>query len=102
MRLYAELQRRFPSSAEAKLSHVSMGKLLLSVGKFADAERKFSDYLAAGGGPLSEEAWVGEAQSFRGQGRAADERRAWRELLQRFPSSVYAQRARQQLAEADP
>ena len=100
--LYAELERKFPRSDEARLSHVSVGKLLLSNGSVAEAERHFRAYLTSGGGALAEEALVGRAQSLRALGRAAEESQVWQELLKRFPASVYATRARQQLAEAEP
>jgi TolA-binding protein len=100
--LYAELERKFPRSEEARLSHVSVGKLLLSNGGVAEAERHFRTYLGGGGGALAEEALVGRAQSLRALGRAVEERQVWQELLKRFPASVYATRARQRLAEAEP
>lgn len=99
--LYADLDRMFPRSEEARLAHVSAGKLLLSMGKAADAERHFRLYLNEGG-ELAEEAMVGRAQTLRLLGRTSDERQVWQELLQRFPSSVYTSRARQRLAEAEP
>jgi TolA-binding protein len=99
--LYADLDRTFPRSEEARLAHVSAGKLLLSMGKAADAERHFGLYLKEGG-ELAEEALVGRAQTLRLLGRLSDERQVWQELLQRFPSSVYSSRARQRLAEAEP
>jgi tetratricopeptide (TPR) repeat protein len=99
--LYAELDRTFPRSDEARLAHVSAGKLLLSMGKALDAERHFRLYLK-GGGELAEEALVGRAQALRTLGRVSDERQVWQELLTRFPSSVYATRARQRLVEPEP
>jgi TolA-binding protein len=100
--LYAELERRFPRSEEARLSHVSVGKLLLAQGNVVEADRHFATYLNGGAGALTEEALVGRAQSLRALGRGADERVVWQDLLRRFPASVYAQRARQRLAEAGP
>jgi TolA-binding protein len=98
---YARLQRKFPASDEARLSHVSLGKLLLGSGRAQEAERQFSMYLAAGGRELAEEAWVGRAESLERLGGAAEERRSWQRLLQDFPASVYAARARQRLEELE-
>src|SRR5262249_22159891 len=52
--LYAQLQSAFPSSDEARVSHVSMGKLLLDAGRASEAERQFAHYLALGRGELAE------------------------------------------------
>ena len=67
--LYTKLQTKFPGSDEARLSHVSLGKLLLSSGKAADAERQFALYVAAGSRELVEEALVGRAESLQRLGR---------------------------------
>jgi TolA-binding protein len=96
-RLYAALIAEHPSSDEAGLSRVSLGKLLLAAGEAKAAEREFRRYLESGGGQLSEEALVGQAQSLGRLGRADDERGAWERLLQAHPSSVYAVQARQRL-----
>jgi TolA-binding protein len=97
--LYAGLQAGFPDSDEARLSRVSLGKLLLASGGALEAERQFSLYLAQGGRELAEEALVGRAESLDRLGRPAEERQAWQKLLESFPSSVYAARARQRLEE---
>lgn len=97
--LYAGLQAKFPSSDEARLSHVSLGKLLLSSGRTADAEKQFSLYIAAGGRELAEEALVGRAQSLQRLGRAGEERQTWQTLLRDAPAGIYAARAKQRLDE---
>jgi TolA-binding protein len=97
-RLYAELIRHEPSSDEAHVAHVSLGKLLLTQGQFADAEREFRRYLSAGGGPLSEEALFHRAESLAKLGRAAEERQAWQALLSAFPDSLYVARAKERLS----
>lgn len=99
--LYTELEQRFPGSEEARLSYVSLGKLLLASGRAAEADRKFAAYLAGGGRALAEEALVGRAQSLRQLGRTGEERRIWQTLLREFPSSVYAAQARRRLTELD-
>jgi TolA-binding protein len=96
--LYLRLEHDFPASDEAILSHVSLGNLLLAMGRAAEAERQFASYL--GGHPaLAQEALVGRAESLAALGRTVDERAVWHALLHDHPSSVYASRAKLRLAE---
>jgi TolA-binding protein len=96
--LYAELQRRFPGSDEARVSHVSLGRLLLDHGMSAEAIAQFDDYLAsAGDGSLGPEALVGEAHALEASRRGDEARAAWRRLLAVYPASVYAPEAKQRL-----
>jgi 3-methyladenine DNA glycosylase/8-oxoguanine DNA glycosylase len=46
---------------------------------------------------LKEDVLSARAQALNRLGRTADEGRAWRELLERFPLSVHAERARERL-----
>jgi TolA-binding protein len=94
--LYLRLESEFPASPEAQLAHVSLGKVLLSMGRGSEAEQQFAVYLRAGGA-LAEEALVGRAQSLARLGRGEDERRVWATLIRKFPSSVYAAEARSRL-----
>lgn len=96
-RLYSELIQKYPSSDEARLAQVSLGKLLLSEGKSREAEREFSRYLAGGQGPLAEEALVSQAQSLERLERVSEERAAWQRLVSEHPNSVYAAQARERL-----
>jgi TolA-binding protein len=96
---FLELERRFPDSEEARLARVSLGKLLLDTGDADQALRQFDEYLGARSGALAEEALVGRAQALGRLGRAVEEERVWRDLLSRYPRSVYAARARQRLDE---
>ena len=96
-RSYAQLIEKHPSSDEAGLARVSLGKLLLAAGEARGAEREFKRYLAAGGGQLAEEALVGQAQSLGVMQRASEERQAWQRLLASYPTSVYAAQAKQRL-----
>jgi len=96
--LYLRLEHDFPASEEAHVAHVSLGKLLLAMGRASEAEQQFASYL--GGRPaLAQEALVGRAQSLAVLGRAGEERRVWQVLLHDYPSSIYAGRAQQRLAE---
>jgi len=100
-RLYGQLIATHPSSDEAGLARVSLGRLLLAAGDARGAERELRRYLASGGGQLQEEALVGQAQSLGLLGRTGEERAAWKRLLEAHPRSVYAAQAKQRLAELD-
>ena len=94
--LLNELQSKFPGSAQAHVSLVSLGKLLMQRGMPDAALQRFSSYLATSG-PLEEEALVGRAQALAMLGRAIEERNTWERLLARFPGSVYAGSARKRI-----
>jgi TolA-binding protein len=96
-RTYSELIARYPSSDEARLARVSLGKLLLAKGNPSDAEHEFDQYLKGGHGQLTEEALVSRAQSLQKLERAGAERRTWQALLAEYPDSVYAAEARRRL-----
>jgi TolA-binding protein len=96
--LYAQLIHQAPSSEEAHVARVSLGKLLLVQGQYAESERAFRQYLTAGGGPLSEEALFNRAECLGKLKRARDETSAWRALLAAFPDSLYASRAKERLS----
>jgi TolA-binding protein len=99
--LYLRLEREFPASDEAHLAHVSLGNLLLDMGRAREAEQQFASYL--GGRPaLAQEALIGRAQSLAALGQTDEERRVWTELLHDYPGSVYAARAKQRLAQLAP
>lgn len=96
-RLYSELIQKYPTSDEARLAQVSLGKLLLAEGKSKEAEREFSQYLAGGQGQLAEEALVSQAQSLERLKRGPEERAAWQRLVSEHPNSVYAAQANERL-----
>lgn len=96
-RIYSELIDRFPSSDEAGLARVSLGKLLLASGDPSDAERQFGQYLKGAPGQLAEEALVNRAESFQKMGRTKAEQTTWQRLLAEYPNSVYAAEARRRL-----
>ncbi|MEM9188730.1 MAG: tetratricopeptide repeat protein [Myxococcota bacterium] len=96
--LYRQLQRRYPRSARARTSRVSLGRLFLRSGRAQAALQQFDGYLAASpSGSLAETALVGKARANAQLGRHAASRGAWQELLARFPDSLQADRAREVL-----
>jgi len=97
--LYHELQRLHPAAPEALVSRVALGRLLLErAGDARGALAEFDGYLArAPEGALAEEALFGKASALMRLGRASEEKQTWRRLIERFPSSVYAERARERL-----
>jgi TolA-binding protein len=96
--LYDQLQRRYPKSEEARISRVSLGRLLLERGIWSEALSQLDAYLASGdGGTLVPEALFGRARALEALGQTADARAAWNRLLLTFPDSVYARPARQRL-----
>jgi TolA-binding protein len=98
--VYRELQRSFPGSAEELLSRVVLGRLLLDrLGDPATALAQFERYLGgAPQGSLREEAMVGRAVALGRLGRVTQERNAWNALLDAFPKSTSAARARARIA----
>lgn len=96
-RLYHQLQRRFPTSAEAQLSLVTLGRLQLDSGNASAALSTFTRYLARGGRPLEVEALYGRALALGRLGMSAQEQQAWRALINKHPGSGYANKARERL-----
>jgi TolA-binding protein len=100
--IYRELQRRFPGSPEAVLSHVMVGRLQLGRGSSTLALAEFGRYLRAEPrGALAQEAMEGKARALQRLGRVTEERAAWRQLLSRYPRSIYARTARERLGGSD-
>jgi TolA-binding protein len=92
-----DLERRYPTSREAQVSRAIVGRLLLERGDPGDALARFDAYLAAGAGPLGEEAMIGRATSLDRLGRAAEATAAWSALLAAYPATPYASHARARL-----
>jgi TolA-binding protein len=96
--LYGELQSRYPGSAEAEISYVSLGRVMLEQGQASGALSQFDRYLARRSqGPLAQEALFGKASALSRLGRLEEERRTWETLLARFPTSIYRDRAHERL-----
>jgi TolA-binding protein len=95
---YRALLSRYPSSPEAHPALAALGKLLLDGGDAGGALRCFDDYLRAGG-PLRQDVMADRALALQRLGRPSDEAAAWSALLESYPASVHAERARRRLAE---
>ncbi len=97
---YRSLQRQHPGSAEARLSHVSLGRVLLQHGSAGQALRQFEGYLVGGSGQrLAAEALYGRGRALQALGRRAEEGENWRRLIREYPDSAYATHASRRLAE---
>jgi TolA-binding protein len=96
--LYAELIRRHPNSNEAGVSEVALGKWSLAQGRSGDALEWFRAHLRRPPGALTAEALFGEARALESIGSHAAARAPWRQLLERYPASLYAEVARQRLS----
>ncbi len=98
--LLETLQQRFPNSAEARSSDLTLGMLQLKGGAPGPALRHFDRYLARSpSGELAAEALWGRAQALFAQGNPSQGRRALSTLLERFPSSAHASAARAKLGQ---
>lgn len=95
---YHRLQVTFPETAEARLSFAFGGELLLKKGRPADALVQFDRHLSLDG-EVGEEALAGRATALEQLHRTAEAAAAWKNLLARYPRSVYAERARARLDE---
>jgi hypothetical protein len=97
--VYRQLRRDYPTTPEAMLATVPLGRLLLERSPRA-ALAEFDSYLrSAPAGALVPEALYGRARSLGTLGDAAHERKTWEQLLGRFPDSAYAPVGRRRLSE---
>jgi hypothetical protein len=96
--LYGKLLNRFRASPEAHVSLAMFGRMLLDDGNAGGALRCFDDYLRQGGA-LREDVMVGRAVALQRLGRVGEEANAWSSLLEAYPGSVHAERARRRLLE---
>jgi outer membrane protein assembly factor BamD (BamD/ComL family) len=95
---YRKVERLFPGSPEAEQSYATLGSLMMEHGSPQEALGQFDHYLVHGG-PLLVDVLAGKATALQRLGRTAEERRTWETLLERFPKSVHAARAKTRLAE---
>ncbi len=96
-RLYRQVIQAEPRSERGLTSRVNLGRLWMR-SRPRRALAQFDAYLRLQPrGSLAEEALVGRARALENLGRTREERRAWEQLLRRFPQSLHAGRARQRL-----
>ncbi len=98
-KLYRELQKSYPQSPEARLSHAILARLMLDKGNKEDALREYQDISKGDGAPA--EFLFGRARALQGLGKFEQEQQVLRKLLSEHPDSVYAQRARVRLSELE-
>ncbi|HWA78216.1 MAG TPA: tetratricopeptide repeat protein [Polyangiaceae bacterium] len=98
--LYRTLQARYPGSAEAELSRVTLATLLLDRGEAAEALNGFERYLGGPSRALEVEAWVGRARALERLGRNSEALRAWEQVRDRFPQTIHARQAAERLSSA--
>jgi TolA-binding protein len=96
--LYRSLIERYRSSSEAHEAEAVLGRMLLDSSDAGDALSYFDDYLDTEGA-LREDVMRDRAVALQLLGRADDEASAWAALLQAYPASVHAERARKRLSE---
>jgi TolA-binding protein len=95
---YRRLQEAFPDAREAQLSFALAGQLLLERNRPREALAQL-DRHPKRGGDVGEEALAGRADALEQLHRTAEAIVAWRSLLERYPGSIYAARARAHLAQ---
>jgi TolA-binding protein len=89
--VYRRLALRHPASDEAALSRLSLADLLEQEGRHEAALEQLDAYLdGRKSGNLVEEALRRKARTLDRLGQSARAAATWRELLRRFPNSVYA------------
>ena len=97
---YEKLVREFPSSREASVVRVSLGRLLLDrLGDPKAALVHFEAYLKSSGSTaaLGAEALSGKARSLQKIGRGKQELATWKQLLEKHPSSHHAAVGKQRI-----
>ncbi|MDF2691993.1 MAG: hypothetical protein K0S65_376 [Labilithrix sp.] len=98
---YRLLMKETPSSREALLSHVILGRMIEGRDPAA-ALGLFERYLQLGdGGVLAEEARTSRARLLSKVGKQREAASAWRELLERHPDTVHRSEAEAGLHAAD-
>ena len=101
--LYRKLQREYPGTAEAVVSTLPLGRMLLAAGSGRAALAQFDSYLRAPArGPLVAEALYGKGQACALLDDVGEERATWWRLLADHAGSPYAPHARRRLAALQP
>lgn len=97
-RSYEKVLKRYPESPRARTAWVSLGQLYAGpLERSKAALRAFDSYLSSGGGPLAEEARLGQISALRSLESTRRERRAIEGFLATYPNSSYADALRTRL-----
>lgn len=96
---YRALLDRFPAAAEANLARATLGRLLLDTGDAAGSLVQLDSYLRSGELTLREEVLSARALALSRLSRPTEEAAAWTALLDAYPGSIHAARARARLEE---
>jgi hypothetical protein len=96
---YRELLVRFPSAPEANLTRATLGRLLLDIGEAAGSLNHLEAYLRTGELTLREEVLSARAVALSRLNRTTEEAAAWSALLDAYPDSIHAVRAKARLEE---
>jgi len=97
--VYERLIREHPYAIESGIAEMALAKWALSERHAQEALSWFRAHQRRSDSALLAEALWGEAQALEQLGRNDDARRPWRRLLERYPTSSYAQVARQRLGD---
>lgn len=99
VRLYRALARLHPRAPQTQVARVALGRLLLDrADDPRGALQQFDAYLEdRSQQSLREEAMIGRALALSRLGRSHEERAAWQTLLDAYPSSASADRAKARL-----
>jgi TolA-binding protein len=95
--VYERLIREHPYAIESGIAEMALAKWALSERRAQEALTWFRAHQRRSDSALVAEALWGEAQALEQLGRNDEARRPWRRLLERYPTSSYAQVARQRL-----
>jgi hypothetical protein len=97
--LYGRLLEEFPTAPEARAALPMFARMLLDDGNAAGALRRFDQALRLGAGALQEDVMLGRALALQHLLRSDEEANAWSALIDAYPYSVHAARARRRLLE---
>lgn len=96
---YRALMHDFPNAPEARLSRITLGKLLLDRGDARSALDEIDIYLRSGDSTLREEALTAKAIAFSRIGNPSEESAAWSALVESYPHSIHIAKAKSRLME---
>lgn len=103
IRLLERLQTRFPGSAEAQASDITLGMLRLQGGAPGVALGAFDRYLLRSPtGARAADALWGRAQALSALGRSGEAKKSLELLLSRYPNSPYTSAAQAKMRGATP